>query len=168
MKPIRIIGIGNALAGDDAMGTHLVQQFDANYSDLVDVIVAGLSGLNLLDLMDGAEAVIVIDAILSGQAPGTIHRLTIPQDLKALGSYAWSSNSPSTHSFGLAASLILANALKTLPSTVIVLGIELRQTDLGNSFSPEVNQGMSRLPQLVRHEIEAAVSGMGKRALPAE
>lgn len=168
MKPIRIIGIGNIFAGDDACGAHLGKRLDAQHSELVEVIEAGLSGLNLLDLMEGAEVVILIDAILSGQTPGNIHRLEIPRDLNILNTQAWSSASPSTHSFGLAESLILGNTLGTLPSTVMVFGIEIRQTTLGAGFSVEVNQAIETLTRSVQEEIEKAVLDIVGRALPAE
>ena len=154
MKPIRVIGIGNAFAGDDAIGTLLTGRLDFNHSRIVEVIEAGLSGVNLLDLMEGAEAVILIDAIHSGQTPGTIHRLEIPRDLKVLNAPGWNSPSSSTHSFGLGESLTLGATLGTLPQKVIVIGIELRHTTPGENPSPEVNQELGNLIIHIQKEVE--------------
>jgi hydrogenase maturation protease len=168
MKPIRIIGIGNTFAGDDAIGPLITRRLEGHQVSFVEIIEAGLSGLNLLSLMDGAEVVLLIDAILSGHSPGTIHRLEIPQELNTLRTYAWSSNSSSTHSFGLAESLILSNTLATLPSTVIVFGIELQQTTLGEPCSSAINQAIEMLTQYVQEEIDKAVFNLAGRVVPAK
>jgi len=155
MKPIRIIGIGNAFAGDDAVGTLLVRRLDFDHSETVEIVEAGLSGLSLLDIMEGAETVILIDAIHSNQAPGTIHRLEIPRDLEILHTHAWGSKSPSTHSFGLGESLTLGATLGTLPPTVVVFGIEIRDTTLGENPSSEVHQALDDLTIHIQNEVEA-------------
>ena len=149
------MGIGNGMAGDDALGAWAINHFDTNQSGGVEVIDAGLSGWNLLDLMDGAKAVILVDAILSAQAPGTIHRLEIPRDLNRLKKQEWSSNLSSTHSFGLAETLILGETLGLLPSTVIVFGIEIQQATIGESPSPSTLQAMADLHVHISQEIEA-------------
>ena len=168
MKPIRILGVGNIFAGDDAIGAQIGGKLEFNRSELVEVVEAGLSGLHLLDLMEGAEAVILIDAIFSGRPPGTIHRLEIPRDLAVLDTRAWNSQYPSTHSFGLGESLTIGATLRTLPPTVVVFGIEVRHTTFGENLSPEVHQATETLIKCVQTEVEKAVSHIGMRGVPAE
>jgi hydrogenase maturation protease len=65
-------------------------------------------GAELLDLLGGAGAVIVLDAVRSGAAPGTVHDLAL-EELPGVAP-AWSS-----HGLGVADALALARALGQRP-----------------------------------------------------
>lgn len=154
MNTIRIIGIGNAFAGDDAIGVLVARQVQDLLLEGVEVIEAGLAGLALLDLMNSAETVILIDAMQSGQPPGTIHRLEIPRDLGFIIRFSWSSTTASTHAFGLGETLALGETLGTLPPRLLVVGIELNQTTLGEEFSPEVTRVIDSVVARIQKEVE--------------
>lgn len=155
MKPLRVIGIGNSLAGDDAIGPLIIKAMKAKPSDDVELIEAGMSGLGILDFMKGADAVIVIDAVQSRQTPGTIHRLVIPDDLGLLMQSAWNSGKTSTHGFGLGETLTLSHTLGTLPPTTLVYGIELGQTEMGTEVSSTVNQAIESVVSIIEKDVEA-------------
>ncbi|MGZ9275451.1 MAG: hydrogenase maturation protease, partial [Nitrospira sp.] len=72
---IRIIGLGNAMRGDDAVGLLAARRIRQEVGDRVEVIEAEMAGVDLIELMKGAHIVMLIDAARSGQAPGTVHRL---------------------------------------------------------------------------------------------
>ncbi len=76
LKHCLVLGVGNVLMGDDGLGSRAVRAFEARYElpPGVEVIDGGTGGLALLELLQGFESVIVIDAILSGAEPGTIER----------------------------------------------------------------------------------------------
>jgi len=155
MKPIRVIGIGNILAGDDAIGPLIIKAMKAKPLDDVELIEAGMSGLGILDFMRGADAVIVIDAVHSHQAPGTIHRLVIPEDLGLLMQPAWNSGTMSTHGFGLGETLTLSHTLGTLPPTTLVYGIELVQTEMGTAVSSTVIEAIEAVVSAIEKDVEA-------------
>lgn len=75
MSPrIYVIGCGNLYASDDAVGLHVVRSLkECQLPVGVKVIEAGCPGLNLLDLWEGADKVIIVDAVKSGSEPGTVH-----------------------------------------------------------------------------------------------
>lgn len=154
MKPIRIIGVGNIFAGDDAIGPLIINALKAKSWGEVDLIEAGVSGLQMLDLLNGAEGVIVIDAVQSGKPPGTIHRLTIPNDLGLLLQSSWSSKAMSTHGFGLGEVLTLGQTLGTLPQTLLVYGIELGQTELGAEVSSNVKDIIDTVVLRIEKDVE--------------
>lgn len=103
-----ILGLGNDLYGDDAVGCEVVQQLLAERKagkepwaslDQVDMEACGLTGLKLLDIIAGYDRVIIIDTIkkdspetgrisvLKGSdlrhIPGpSVHYVSIPQALE--------------------------------------------------------------------------------------
>ena len=157
MKPIRIIGIGNELAGDDAIGSLIIKALEATRLKEVELLEAGLSGLGILDLMDGADTVLLIDAVQTGQPPGTIHRLVVPDDLGLMGQQSWGSGTTSTHALGLGETLTLGHTLGTLPATTLVYGIELGHTDIGTDVSSKVRAVIKKVVSAMRKEVEAVI-----------
>ena len=94
----------------------------------------------LLERWAGAEQAIVVDAVSSGAAPGTIHRLDATERVIATRS----SGAPPTPS-GVAEAVELARALDRLPRRLLVLGIEGKRFGAGAGLSPEVEQAVDRL-----------------------
>ncbi len=115
---IRIIGTGSPF-GDDACGLAAARQLAEDPPPGVEVVVADRPGAGLIELLDGVEAALVIDAVRSGAPPGTIHDL----DLRKLpGSFL---RPVSSHDLGVAEALQLADALGRLPAHGRLLGIEI-------------------------------------------
>lgn len=148
---IRIIGIGNEWRGDDAVGLLAARRLQGVLGNRAEVVEAGVAGAELLELMKGAGAVVLIDAVRSRQAPGTIHRL----DASA-GPIAPELFPRSTHAVGVAEALELARALGVLPKRVVVYGIEAGDTEVGHPLSPQVSHALNEVIELVRRETEAS------------
>lgn len=73
---ITILGLGNILIGDDGLGVRFVGWFADRYilPDCVSVVDGGTAGLGLLDIVTGADRLIVIDAIRVDDTPGSLYR----------------------------------------------------------------------------------------------
>ena len=68
--------MGSDIRADDGVGLHVVRQLEnRSFSDSVDIVELGTAGLGLLDLVRGYERLILVDAILTGSEPGTVHVL---------------------------------------------------------------------------------------------
>ena len=94
----------------------------------------------LLDLWEGHDHVVVVDAVVTGDPAGTLHRLELGTDAP---SAAGRSRGPGTgragtHAFGLATAVELGRALGRLPARVVVVGVEAGNVDLGDTLSPAV------------------------------
>jgi hydrogenase maturation protease len=137
---IRIIGLGNGMRGDDAVGLLVARRLRQEIGDRVDVIEAEMAGVNLVELMKGTHAVILIDAARSGQAPGTIHRLDA-----SVGPIGGRIFPRSSHALGTMDALELARAMGVLPATVIVYGVEAENTEVGEPLSPAVVKVLEQL-----------------------
>jgi hydrogenase maturation protease len=149
---IRIIGLGNRLRGDDAVGILAASRIRERVGSHVDVIEAESAGVDLLELMAGAQAVFLIDAVCSGQTPGTIQRF----DASA-GPITPELFPRSTHAIGVGEALELARTLGVLPNKVIVYGIEAGDTGMGHPLSPQVDGAVNQVLQLVLREADASV-----------
>ena len=70
-----IIGMGNGFRRDDGAGLEVVRQL-ANH-DMAGFRLMTLSGdgTELLELWKHQEKVIIVDAVCSGAAPGTVHQI---------------------------------------------------------------------------------------------
>jgi hydrogenase maturation protease len=71
---ILVAGIGNIFQGDDAFGVEVARHLsNAVLPDGVEVVDFGIRGVDLTyALMNGHEAVILVDAAARGEIPGTV------------------------------------------------------------------------------------------------
>ena len=114
-----VIGIGNDLRGDDAIGLLVARRLRLRAPEL-DIREHSGDGSALLELWDGRDHVIAVNAVSSGLPAGTVHLLRV--DSRPLP--ATLSSQSSTHALGLAQAVELARTLGTLPARLIIFGIE--------------------------------------------
>lgn len=148
-----MIGIGQSLRRDDAVGLIAVQQWQEAHPEMsakVAVEVSETPGLNLLHQIQGYQAAIIVDAIQSGAPAGTIHLLREEQ-LAAFGR-----ESQSAHGWGIAETLALGKKLfpSSMPSRIVLLGIELDTIQIGEGLSDPVRSALPRLVHAIQLEIE--------------
>lgn len=75
-KPCLILGIGNILMGDEGVGAHVAQQLqDLPLPPGVTCEDGGTGSLSLLEPMQQARRVVLVDATVDGAPPGTVVRL---------------------------------------------------------------------------------------------
>ena len=134
-----VIGIGNASRGDDGAGVVAAGRMGA------DGLVAK-APFQLIELWEGADDVVVIDAARSGEPPGTIHRFEATSQelpIDVLGG--------STHAIGVAEVVELARALDRLPARLTVYGIEVGELSHGNDLSPQVEAAVDAVVAELNH-----------------
>ena len=71
---ICVIGLGNTLLQDDAIGVHTIEAIKARYGfePQIDLLDGGTAGLDLLPLIEHYEKVLFVDAVEAGEPPGAI------------------------------------------------------------------------------------------------
>ncbi|HFC09125.1 MAG TPA: hydrogenase maturation protease [Chloroflexi bacterium] len=155
-----VCGLGQTLRGDDAVGLEAVRRWQASdrrtaTHPAVAVHLLELPGLALLDVLEGARAALLVDAVVSGAPAGMLHHLP------AARLEAFVAGATSAHGWGVAETLRLAHTLgRPLPPVVEVLAIEAADLRLGASLSPAV---AAALPAAVN-----AIAEWVRRQLPAE
>jgi hydrogenase maturation protease len=147
---IKIIGIGQSLRGDDAVGLEVVRLWQETYHPerthpSVQIELSELPGINLLNLLDGSGRAIIVDAIHGSSQPGTVYKLS-ENDL-----VSFSDGSGSIHGWGVAETLSLGRQLlpSTMPHKLILIGIEAGQVILGETLSPEVQSALPEAARLI-------------------
>ena len=143
-----IIGLGNEYRRDDAVGLVVARRLREAAPESVRVLEESGEGAALIESWQGADAVILIDAVHSGAKPGTIHRFDAHAQPIAKKFFRFS-----THAFGLAEAVELARALGRLPPRLIVYGVEGKSFEAGVGLSPEVEEAAQEVTERVLGEL---------------
>lgn len=119
---IRVIGIGNTLAGDDGLGVRAVQSLgaEADHDAAVEFVDGGTLGLYLLDDIVSSDGVILIDAVRMGERPGTVRVF----EGAAMAEFVCSSVPRTAHEVGLADLIHAVNLLDGMPRRSALIGVE--------------------------------------------
>jgi hydrogenase maturation protease len=129
---VLVIGVGNSYRSDDGAGLEVARRL--RESGAAAVLESEGEPIALLDAWEGAQGVVLIDAISSGATPGTIHRFDASREPLP----ASVRGSTSTHAVGLGEAIELARTLGRLPRRVIVYGIEGESFAAGEELSTAV------------------------------
>jgi hydrogenase maturation protease len=138
-----IIGCGNLLRGDDAVGPVLVRRvLDRGLPDGVEVADGGTAGMDVAFRMRGADRVILVDAATTGNEPGTLFRM-LGSDVEQLPDLT----TINLHSFRWDHALAFARWLlkDDYPRDVVVYLIEAGSLEFGAPLSPAVDAATDRL-----------------------
>ncbi len=143
MKKLLILGIGNYLMGDEGVGVHFAQRLENEpLPPGVDVVDGGTGGFHLTSLMEDYPSIILIDATLDGQTPGSI-RLLEPRFSKDFP------KAMSTHDIGMKdvieAMLFMGKLPKIYLFAVSIESLQQQQVTL----TPEIEAVMPELKKQV-------------------
>jgi hydrogenase maturation protease len=167
---VLVVGLGSPDRGDDAVGPRVAAALAQVVSErgLVGIhIVEHEDPTALVDLLDPADpagtwdAVVVLDAVRSGAAPGTLTVLDVGldgADVRSLGARI-DPGPAGTHGFGLAGAIELARALHRLPQRVAVVGIEAVGFEHGAPLSAPVRAAIPHAAEAALGVLQAATSG---------
>ena len=68
-----VLGIGNLLMGDEGVGIHVIRYLQENFQLAgTEIVDGGTGGFHLLDYFQSNDRVILVDATMDGQPPGTV------------------------------------------------------------------------------------------------
>jgi hydrogenase maturation protease len=145
-----VIAVGNVFRGDDGVGPELAGRVRALDLPRV-VVVEALGDVGLIDAWAGHDSVILLDAVHSGAAPGTVIRrdliaAPLPRDWFRL----------SSHQLGVADAVELGRTMARLPSRLVFVGIEGERFDSGIGLSPRVAASLDNAARIVAREATAA------------
>ena len=149
---IAVIGVGQSLRGDDAVGLEVLRQWQENFPETankpeVQIEACELPGIALLDILQDVDAAIFIDAIQGTFPIGTVHLL----DETELAAFL--SDAKSAHGWGLAETLKLGSALTGVKVNIKVIGIQIGQTEIGTSMSKAVQDSIPHACKLLQTEL---------------
>lgn len=146
-----VIGVGNPLRADDAVGLHVARAVRARLGGRacdVDELWAG--GLRLVEAMSGYDRAIVVDALAAGGvAPGALVRVPLT-DLGPCRTVACA------HDTSLPTALQLwREAGAPVPTQITVLGIGAEDlASLAEALTPAVAAAVPRAVEAVLRELD--------------
>jgi hydrogenase maturation protease len=130
-----VIGVGNPSRGDDGAGLEVARRVRSRGSYQV---VGG--SYELMDVWEGADDVVVVDAARSGSVAGTVHRFEAHDESLPGGILA-----TSTHSIGVADVIEMARSLGRLPERLVVYGIEVLDVTPGAGLTASVEHAVDEV-----------------------
>ncbi len=153
---IRIVGIGNALAGDDGLGIYAVEMIQERIRKKqwprLETVALPAPGPELFEGLNGDDMLILLDACESGVAAGTLHCFGVDQISHSGLRYT------STHGLGLVDWILLATVTGEEMPEVRIYGIEIQHCRIGEPLSDIVAVAMPELLQRVHACIETRLS----------
>jgi len=151
-RRLAVLGLGNRLQGDEALGSLFVEQLAASLpaelAEAVEAIDGGTVGLGLLPYLDQLDGLIIVDAIDRGAPPGTIIEIegvALHPDAEPL----------SVHELGAAELLGALLVQDRLPPRLLIIGIQPQEIGLGTELSPAVAACVPELLQRVHDRLDA-------------
>jgi len=151
MDHIEVLGLGNVLMGDDALGPYVVKVLEAAWSfpRNVTVVDAGTPGLDLTVHMRGRRCVIVADAVRATGAPGEIRLYRKPDLLKVAPNLCVSPHEP-----GLREALMTLEFAGGAPEEVLLVGVIPDGVVYRVGLSDPVQAAVPAAVQAILNELE--------------
>lgn len=135
MKKTLILGIGNDILTDDGIGPKLVNDLKKEeFPDYVHFQNAFIGGLDILELIQGYEKVIFIDAIITKDGvPGTVYHYK-PADFKE------TLHLSNLHDANFLTALELGKKMgMQIPEDIYIIAVEIIEDRIfSDQFSPEI------------------------------
>lgn len=163
MSDVLLLGVRQRLRGDDSVGLAAVERWQQQYHHKEPALIVKLAespGLALLDILDGFQAALIVDAIASGAEPGQIHQL------KEAELAAFSPGAKSAHGLGIAETLSIAQALPTekLPDNIEFIGVEVESVEIGQPLSASIERSLPAVVGIINRTTRRLVEEIDKGA----
>ncbi len=158
-----VLGLGNELYGDDAVGIHVVrrlkQELESKEGLLEDIDFeeCPLSGLALLDVIIGYDRLIIIDTIKkSNPATGQVHILE-EKDLRHIPG-------PSPHYVSIPQTLEIGKNLRLrIPSKIKIIAVEAKNMyNLGENLTEEMTRAIPLIVKSANKVLQRMIAGEAK------
>jgi len=144
-----VLGIGNVLLTDEGVGVRALNELERRYvfSEDVELLDGGTSGIELLRHIQGRDYLIIIDAMTFDQQPGTVYRVE-NEDVPAVFR-----TRISPHQLGLSDLLAAAMLTEGLPANLVLFGVEPESVDIGLELTETVESSLDKLITAVVEEL---------------
>lgn len=144
-----VLGIGNTILTDEAVGVRAVEWLERNWRLPVNVLAidGGTSGMEMIEDLSNLDFLIVLDAVKTGAAPGTVVRIAGDE----IPVFFRSKLSP--HQIALPDVLASLELLDAMPKEIVVLGVEFISLELGMEMTPTVAEKVPVLAAMAAAEL---------------
>jgi hydrogenase maturation protease len=173
-----VVGLGNPILGDDGVGWRVAEEVKrrlqisdfgfqieraetqsaiCDLQSAIEVDCFALGGLSLMERMVGYDRAIVIDAVTTGQPPGTVSRFRLDE----LPDFS-TAHTSAAHDTSLQNALRVGRTMGAqLPDEVVVVGVEAQSVyDFSETLSPPVAEAVPVAARRVLELLEEKSYGL--------
>lgn len=146
---VLVLGIGNLVMSDDAVGILAVQRLNELYRfpESVEIMDGGTLGLDLLPKLENLSHLIMIDAVETGQEPGTCVILRGDELPIALQTKV------SPHQMGLKDLLAVSELMGHMPQEMVLVGVQPGSIEMEVGLTSAVEAQLEGLCATVLSEL---------------
>jgi hydrogenase maturation protease len=154
MTRVLVAGVGNVLRGDDGFGPAVIAALDqrGTLPEGVRTVDVGIGGFGLIrELLDGYDALLIVDAVDRGRAPGTMYVMQpeVPP-LDAIDDQRRRALAADAHQAVPDRALLVASASGVLPPRVWIIGCQPAEVDeLCTELSPAVRSAVDEAAGMI-------------------
>ena len=147
---LKVIGIGNMLRGDDAIGPLVIEEL-LKCKDLPATLIdAGSDAFTVLEHLIGKDPLLIIDCAKMGKEPGDICEFNISN-----ANFSHVEKAVSLHGFGFGDVYKMAKGMGPV-APCKVIGIEPKEIAFDIEISEEVKKSIPKIINLVNKEAHNA------------
>jgi hydrogenase maturation protease len=161
---VRVLGLGNVLMGDDAVGPWVIEELLANWEfpEGVEVVDVGTPGLDLVPYVADADTILIVDTVRSDGPPGTIRVYSREQLLARPAQPRLSPHDP-----GLTEVLFALTLAGAAPRDVVLIGVVPGPVEMGVGLSSAVQEAVPRAAAMAVERLRGLNLAPRRRASPA-
>lgn len=150
MESIIVLGLGNILYGDEGFGVRVAEQLYTGYDfpDNVEIVDAGTRGQALLQYVEKADRLLILDAVDFSMPPGTI----IFKDNNEIPAYL-TAHKMSLHQTSFSEIIGLATLQELLPDEMVLIGVQPVSLEYGTSLTPTAFRLLDQAVELALNQL---------------
>jgi len=146
-----VLGIGNVLLRDEGIGCHVVHALEGIPLPEVKIIDGGTCP-DVLQLLEDADKLVIVDAVKGGGSPGQIYRFHLEDITLEQKPFL------SLHDVSLVDNLMLMQLWHKTGEAVII-GVEPRDINWGLELSPELEEKIPQVMDVIVAELNSSKGG---------
>ena len=144
---LKVIGIGNALRGDDAIGPLVIEKLTGDKDSLPVILIdAGSDAFTMLEHLMESDPLLIIDCAKMGKKPGEIKMFNVDE-----ASIAQAAKVISLHGFGFGDVYRMAKGMGEVAPCKII-GVEPKSIAFDTNLSDEVKNSIPKILNLINEE----------------
>jgi hydrogenase maturation protease len=150
-SPVLVLGMGNILLEDEGLGIRALQVLQKRYQipGGVELLDGGTTGMGLLDEISRREHLLVLDAVQTGDPPGTLVEMRNDEVPVYFGMRV------TPHQLGLSDVLATLELTGEQPSGVTVLGLVPESLEMSLELSERIGAELDALVNAAVTELTA-------------
>ena len=146
---LNVIGLGNFLKGDDAIGPVIIEKLSKSFNESeLNLVDAGADAISVLDYLIGKDPVVIIDCAKMGKEHGDVIEFDLSE-----ANIVQVHNTFSLHGFSFGDIYNMATQMGPVAPCKII-GVEPKHINFNEDLSTEVEASIPKIINIVTTEAQ--------------